>query len=86
MRSLDQTYQSNETRYRAALVAEDTERREAGADLETRGSNEWADLVGKFEMRQVVLALDEGAKLDGATAEVVPKLSAVERRPSPGLN
>ena len=49
MADLDTEYRTNETRYRAALVAEDTERRDAGAELETRGGNEWADLVGKFE-------------------------------------
>ena len=36
MDALDKEYRANETRYRAALVAEDEERREAGADLETR--------------------------------------------------
>ena len=34
METLDAEYRANETRYRAALIAEDTERREAGADLE----------------------------------------------------
>ena len=34
--ALDLEFRSNETRYRAALITEDTERREAGADLETR--------------------------------------------------
>ena len=33
MGDLDREYQTNETRYRAALVAEDGERREAGRDL-----------------------------------------------------
>lgn len=36
METLDAEYRSNETRFRAALISEDTERREAGADLETR--------------------------------------------------
>lgn len=74
MEALDVEYRQNETRYRAALVAEDTERREAGADLETRSSREMADLMARFELRQVVLSLDEGRALDGATAEIVSEL------------
>jgi HK97 family phage major capsid protein len=74
METLDKEYRSNETRYRAALIAEDTERREAKGELETRGSNEWNELVGKFEMRQIVLALDEGRALDGPTAEIVSEM------------
>ena len=74
MTALDGEYHTNETRYRAALIAEDQERRDAKGDLETRGSREWGELIGQFQMRQVVLALDEGAKLDGATAEVVQEM------------
>lgn len=74
METLDAEYRTNETRFRAALVAEDTERREAGADLETRSGNEWDALVGSFEMRQVALLLDEGRALSGRTAEVVAEL------------
>lgn len=74
MESLDAEYRSNETRYRAALIAEDGERREAGAELENRSDREFADLVAGFEMRQVVLALDEGRALSGRTAEVVQEL------------
>lgn len=74
METLDAEYRTNETRYRAALVAEDGERREAGAELETRSDREYADLVAGFEMRQVVLALDEGRALSGRTAEVVQEL------------
>ena len=74
MESMDQEYRTNETRYRAALVAEDQERREAGADLETRSDREYAELVGRFELRQVALSLDEGRALSGATAEVVQEL------------
>lgn len=74
MESFDCEYRSNETRYRAALIAEDTERRDAKDDLETRGDKEWSDLIGKFELRQVVLALDEGASLNGPTAEVVQEM------------
>ncbi len=74
MGTLDAEYRTNETRYRAALVAEDDERREAKTELERRGPDEWSELVGKFELRQVALALDEGHKIDGATAEVVTEL------------
>lgn len=74
METMDGEYRSNEARYRAALIVEDAERREAGADLETRSDREYADLIGKFELRQVVLALDEGRQLDGATAEIVQEM------------
>ena len=74
METMDAEYRANETRYRAALIAEDTERREAGADLETRSDREYAELVGRFELRQVALALDEGRALSGATKEVVEEL------------
>ena len=74
MEALDVEYRQNETRYRAALIAEDTERREAGSDLETRAGNEWRDLVAGYELRQVVLSLDEGRALSGRTAEVVSEL------------
>lgn len=72
--ALDAEFRNNETRYRGALIAEDTERREAGKDLETRSDREYSDLLAKFELRQVALALDEGRNLDGATAEVVQEL------------
>ncbi len=42
--------------------------------METRCDKEYADLIGKFELRQVALVLDEGKALDGATAEVVTEL------------
>ena len=74
MTDLDTEYRGNETRYRAALIAEDTERRDAKGELETRGDKEYADLIGKFELRQVALLLDEGKALDGPTAEVVTEL------------
>jgi HK97 family phage major capsid protein len=76
MDSLDSEYRANETRFRAALVAEDTERREAKGELEERGGRQWAELVAGFELRQVALALDEGRTLDGRTAEVVAELRA----------
>ena len=74
MDALDAEYRSNETRYRAALIAEDTERRDAGRDLETRAGSEWANLVSGFELRQAALHLDEGRALSGATAEVVSEM------------
>ena len=76
METLDKEYRTNETRFRAALVAEDAERRDAGKELETRSDKDWSELVGGFEMRQVALALDEGRSLDGRTAEVVAELRA----------
>ena len=74
MENLDLEYRQNETRYRAALIAEDTERRDAGEELETRSAQEWAELMAGFEMRQVALALDEGRQLQGQTAEIVTEL------------
>ncbi len=74
MDALDKEYRTNETRFRAALVAEDQERREAGADLENRSDREFADMMAGFELRQVALALDEGASLTGQTAEIVQEL------------
>ena len=74
MDELDREYRSNETRYRASLIAEDTERRDAGCELETRTAQEWDSLMASFEMRQVALALDEGRQLDGQTAEIVSEL------------
>ncbi len=74
MGALDTEDRTNETRFRAALVAEDTERREAGADLESRSDREMSDLIAGFEMRQVALHLDEGRVLAGRTAELVQEL------------
>jgi hypothetical protein len=74
MEALDVEYRTNETRYRAALIAEDTERRDAGAELESRGGREWSDLCRGFELRQAALHLDEGRALSGRTAEVVAEL------------
>jgi HK97 family phage major capsid protein len=76
METLDAEYRANETRYRAALIAEDTERREAKGELETRSGKEWAEMMAGFELRQVALALDEGRTLDGRTAEIVQELRA----------
>lgn len=74
MNDMDQEYQTNETRYRAALVAEDEQRSEAANELETRDGKEFAKLIDGFELRQAALFLDEGRALDGATAEVVQEL------------
>lgn len=74
MDTLDGEYRSNETRYRAALIAEDSERRDAGRNLETREGSDWNKLVRGFELRQCALHLDEGTALSGATAEVVQEL------------
>jgi HK97 family phage major capsid protein len=76
METMDAEYRTNETRYRGALIAEDQERREATGELETRSEKDFSDLIGKFELRQVALHLDEGAKIDGATAEVIQELRA----------
>jgi HK97 family phage major capsid protein len=76
METLDAEYRGNELRYRASLIAEDTERRDAGADLETRSDREYSELVGQFELRQVALYLDEGRQFDGATAEIVQEMRA----------
>ena len=46
--ALDLEFRANETRYRAALIAEDTERREAGAELETRAGREWGRPCGRL--------------------------------------
>ncbi|MAT92863.1 MAG: phage major capsid protein [Halioglobus sp.] len=74
MADLDSEYQTNETRYRAALIAEDTERREAGEELEERSEKEYAELVDGFELRQVADFLDDGSALSGQTAEVVQEM------------
>ncbi len=71
---MDKEYRTNETRYRASLIVEDTERRTAGAELETRGEREWAGLLRSFEVRQVANFYDEGRALSGATAEIVSEL------------
>ncbi|KDA03069.1 phage major capsid protein [Hyphomonas oceanitis] len=72
--TLDTEFRSNEIRYRAALVTENDERREAGEEIENRSDKEWSDLVDKFELRQVALYYDEGRALDGHTAEIVQEL------------
>jgi len=74
MEALDREYRANETRYRAALIAENEEREEAKGELETRSEREFNELIGRFELRQVALALDEGRAIDGATAEVIEEM------------
>ncbi|MDJ0857442.1 MAG: phage major capsid protein [Dinoroseobacter sp.] len=77
MSNLDAEYRQNETRYRAALISEDQERREAGEELETRDGHEWADLMGRFELRQIARVLSEdGRTLEGPTAEIVSEMRA----------
>lgn len=76
METLDGEYRQNEVRFRAALISEDDERRDAQAELETRADTEWSELLGRFELRQVALALDEGGQLDGPTAEIVTEMRA----------
>src|SRR5690348_2253286 len=66
METMDAEYRANETRFRAALIAEDKERRDATGELETRSDKQWSELIGKFEVRQVALYLDEGANIEGA--------------------
>ncbi|MFW2544407.1 phage major capsid protein [Primorskyibacter sp. 2E107] len=74
MGALDMEYRAKETQYRAALIAEDEERRDAGAELETRSGREWSEIMAGFEVRQVAAALDHGAQLTGKTAEIVTEL------------
>src|SRR5690606_30496626 len=45
----DLEFRTSETRYRAALIREDTERRDAVAELETRSSHKWAALLAGLE-------------------------------------
>ena len=47
---------------------------EAGEELETRDAKEWSQMMDRFEVRQVALALDEGRALEGATKEIVDEL------------
>jgi len=76
METLDTEYSVNETRYRAALVSEDDERRDADEEMESRSEKEYSALIQGFELRQVALALDEGSPLSGQTAEVVTEMRA----------
>ena len=76
LKDLNREYQVNESRYQAAITAEDAERRDAGADLETREGSEWDALVDQFEVRSVFanLASGENSPLSGATREVVDEM------------
>lgn len=71
---LDREYGDNERRFRAALIGENEEREQAKGELETRDSKEWSDMLGRFEVRQVAMALDHGHQIDGETAEIVQEL------------
>ena len=73
---LDREFQDNERRFRAALVAESEEREAAKGELETREERQWGELVGAFEVRQVVAALDHGHQITGQTGEVVAEMRA----------
>lgn len=74
MSELDKEFQTNEQRFRAALISESEEREAAKDDLETRSDREYADLVSKFELRQVANFLDNGGAITGQTAEVVDEM------------
>lgn len=74
MDAMDSEYQDNERKFRAALINENEEREKAKGELETRSSQEWAEMMAGFEMRQVALHLDEGRAIDGQTAEIVQEL------------
>jgi len=74
MQEFDSEYSKNEIRFRAALTSEDSERSQAGAELESRSDKEFSSLIDAFELRQVALHLDEGVSLSGQTAEVVNEL------------
>jgi len=63
-----------ETKFRAALVSEDDERREADKGNRDKPASDWEKLVDQFEVRQVI----SGQALDGATAEVVSELREKE--------
>jgi len=72
--AFDKEYQDNERKFRAALILENEEREKAKGDLETRSDREFSEMMQGFELRQVALALDEGASLTGQTAEIVQEL------------
>ena len=74
MEMLDKEYHSNETRYRAALITEDEERKVANDDFETREGTEWSDLVSNFEVRQIASYYAENRELSGVTAEVIQEM------------
>ncbi|MEH6950613.1 phage major capsid protein [Nitrobacter sp. NHB1] len=74
MTELDGRYQANEQRFRAALISETEERSAAKDDLEGRSDREYADLISRFELRQVAQFYDEGRSLSGQTAEVVEEM------------
>ena len=49
--TLSAEYETNEKRFRAALITEDNQRSEAAGELDTRSDKEYADLVSQFELR-----------------------------------
>jgi hypothetical protein len=70
MTELDTEYRNSEVQYRAALVSEDEERSQAGQELETRSEQQYGDLLGQFQISQVLDKIADGKPLSGATAEV----------------
>src|SRR3546814_13525905 len=72
METLDAEYRQNEVRYRAALIAEDNERRAAGEELDTPGAREHADLLRRVDVRQVAPHFDDGRPPQGEPAASVP--------------
>jgi HK97 family phage major capsid protein len=71
---LDREYAANEIRFRAALLAEESERKAEGAKLEGRAADDWRLTLSKFEVRQIAAYFDEGRELSGATREAVQEL------------
>jgi hypothetical protein len=76
MGTLDAEYRTNETRYRAALVAEDTERREGRADLETAATGSGRRCWPASRFAKSRSSLTRAAALEGRTAEIVSELRA----------
>lgn len=70
MESLDGEYRTAEVRFRAAVVSEDEERKEAGTELETREGKEWAKLELEYEVRQAIVNVQDGTPMQGVNAEI----------------
>jgi HK97 family phage major capsid protein len=74
MASFESEYSSNEKRFRAALISEDQQRKAGGLELETREDRKWSELVGQYELAQVIDHYNERRALSGATLEVVTEM------------
>ena len=74
MTALDTEYRQAEQRYRAAIIAEDEERKEAGEEFKFKEDREFSELVDGFELRQIAAALDDNSELSGQTLEVVQEM------------